>query len=348
MLKLSLRRGLALALIGGLATAGLATADDRTPDKILADIKGVEMPKVPANRSDQAAVQAYFVQAQKAMEKKAVLIGELYKVAPDRDELVKLMPQRWQSQMMMPGQADAAKAEIDEVIARSKNPKLVAEACFQNVVKVFREGGQSPDPSKINSAVDAFIARFPKDDRGAMMLSSLAQMTDDEAKKDAILKRMEKDYPNSPAVKAAAGTRRQKEAVGKPFEIAFVDAIKGGQLSSETLKGKVVVVDFWATWCGPCVAEMPKMKDLYAKYKDQGVEFVGVSLDSPKEDGGLRQAQGVRREEQDRMAAVLPGQRAGRATSPGSWGHQQHPRRLRSSTPTASSPPSRPAASSRR
>ena len=54
-----------------------------------------------------------------------------------------------------------------------------------------------------------------------------------------------------------------------------------------TLKGKVVVIDFWATWCGPCIQEMPTMKKLYAEYHDKGVEFVGVSLDSPKEEGGL-------------------------------------------------------------
>jgi thiol-disulfide isomerase/thioredoxin len=75
--------------------------------------------------------------------------------------------------------------------------------------------------------------------------------------------------------------------VGKPapeFDLALVG---GKRFRLSASKGKVVVLDFWATWCGPCVAEMPNMKQLYAKYHDKGVEFIGVSLDQPKEDGGL-------------------------------------------------------------
>lgn len=53
--------------------------------------------------------------------------------------------------------------------------------------------------------------------------------------------------------------------------------------SFDSLRGKVIVLDFWATWCGPCVAEMPHMKELYAQYKDKGVEFIGVSLDYPED-----------------------------------------------------------------
>ena len=55
-----------------------------------------------------------------------------------------------------------------------------------------------------------------------------------------------------------------------------------GPSASTDLRGKYVLIDFWATWCAPCVAELPRLQAAYARYHEAGFEIVGVSLDESK------------------------------------------------------------------
>lgn len=73
----------------------------------------------------------------------------------------------------------------------------------------------------------------------------------------------------------------EQDGIVEPPEIVF-EALDGRTVDLSKMKGKVVLIDFWATWCGPCVGEIPSIKKIYDKFQRRGFEVIGISLDSDR------------------------------------------------------------------
>ncbi len=138
------------------------------------------------------------------------------------------------------------------------------------------------EAAALEARIVAYIHQHP-DDKKANALQvrrvDLLQKTDPRKAAD-LLTALSTD--NDPKVAAAARGRLElKTAEATPLDWKFT-AVDGRPVDLAAWRGKLVLVDFWASWCPDCLREMPEVQTAYRKYHDQGFEVVGVSMDHDK------------------------------------------------------------------
>ncbi len=121
---------------------------------------------------------------------------------------------------------------------------------------------------------------FPDDDSGKDLVELRLRLLRASApdKVNGTLEALSK----SPNRSTADAARTQLAMATQPLDLKFDSATDGKAVDFSKLRGKVVLLDFWATWCGPCMAKLPEILEINDKYKDKDFQLVGVSLDQDK------------------------------------------------------------------
>src|SRR5947209_3250736 len=182
---------------------------------------------------------------------------------------------------------------VSKVLADSRIPEddrvavllYSGNAAFMKKVGMrwFTEGMTKLHDEFETASIDdmqAVLKQFPTNSLIYTMLVAVAERSADERQKNLAMQVI--NAPGAPpgaktlATHILKGTKPYQ--LGKPLEIRFT-ALDGREVDLAKMIGKVVLVDFWSTSCGPCVGEMPTVKAVYQKLHDQGFEIIGISLD---------------------------------------------------------------------
>ncbi len=166
---------------------------------------------------------------------------------------------------------------------------LAGSGTLDEIVPVADNATEIPD--HIRQVVEKFAARYPETPALGRLCLSAASFLEPKRSyaaggtpglREGWLQQAER-FGDEDTRREVGLVRFRAAAVGRPPPPVTFTALDGRKVVLAELKEKVVVLDFWATWCGPCVEVMPEVQALYERDHGRGLEIIGVSLDSDRE-----------------------------------------------------------------
>jgi len=147
----------------------------------------------------------------------------------------------------------------------------------QELMQASREAEAAANKQLIRQNAGSYVAAYE--------LIGLARDGKQQPFVDSMVARFQQSLPNSRYTKHLADQMRKAgaTAIGQLAPDVHLTTPEGKELALSALRGKYVLVDFWASWCGPCRQENPNVVRLYQKYKDKGFDIYSISLDDSKE-----------------------------------------------------------------